>query len=73
MKCSVQSLRTHIIAILLVKLVVMVGLRLAYFPALEQQHLPSDLYLDSSARHSSLKASPLEESKAKTLMTKELP
>lgn len=46
MKHSTLSLRSHLIWILLVKLVVIVALRWAFFPSLEQQHPPSDLYLD---------------------------
>ncbi|MAR89286.1 MAG: hypothetical protein SV765_00055 [Pseudomonadota bacterium] len=50
------SLRKHIFWILLVKLVLIIGLRLTFFPSLEQQHQPADLYSDSPAEPSSLRS-----------------
>jgi hypothetical protein len=38
------SLRKHLIWILLVKLVVILLLRVTFFPRLQDQHLPEDLY-----------------------------
>ncbi len=43
------SLRRHITWILLVKLVLIVALKIAFFPSLEQQHQPADLYFESPA------------------------
>ncbi|WP_290578700.1 cytochrome oxidase putative small subunit CydP [Ketobacter sp.] len=43
------SLRRHVTWILLVKLVLIISLKMAFFPSLEQQHQPADLYLDSPA------------------------
>lgn len=47
-----QSLGKHITWILLVKLVLIIGLKMTFFPSLEQQHQPADLYLDSRAEAS---------------------
>lgn len=38
------SLRKHLIWILLIKLIVIVALRVTYFPRLQDQHLPQDLF-----------------------------
>lgn len=38
------SLRKHLIWILLIKLIVIVALRITYFPRLQDQHLPQDLF-----------------------------
>lgn len=38
------SLRKHLIWILLLKLVVILLLRVTFFPHLQDQHLPEDLY-----------------------------
>ncbi|MEE2732325.1 MAG: hypothetical protein VYA55_16010 [Pseudomonadota bacterium] len=46
------SLGRHITWILLVKLVLIISLKMAFFPSLEQQHQPADLYLDSPAEAS---------------------
>jgi len=43
------SLRWHISWILLLKLVLIIGLKLAFFPALEQQHQPAQLFQSSAA------------------------
>ena len=45
-------LRLHITWILLVKLVLIIGLKMTFFPSLEQQHQPADLYLDLRAEAS---------------------
>ncbi|MCG8536890.1 MAG: hypothetical protein MI808_17500 [Pseudomonadales bacterium] len=38
------SLRRHLLWILLVKIVVIACLRYTFFPSLEQQHQPADIY-----------------------------
>jgi len=43
------SLRKHLIIILLIKLVVIVLLRITYFPRLQDQHMPEDLYPPTSS------------------------
>ncbi len=40
------SLRTHLIWILIIKLLVIVGLRFTFFPPMEEEHLPVDIYFD---------------------------
>lgn len=46
------SLGKHITWILMVKLVLIIGLKMAFFPSLEQQHQPADLYHDLPAEAS---------------------
>lgn len=43
------SLRKHLIWILLVKLLVIILLRVTFFPRLQDQHLPQDLFPSSSS------------------------
>ncbi|RLT91462.1 MAG: hypothetical protein D9N13_03755 [Ketobacter sp. GenoA1] len=55
-KRTASSLRAHITWILLVKLVVMIGLKMTFFTSLEQQHQPVDLYFESPAEDSPLRS-----------------
>ncbi|RLP52252.1 MAG: hypothetical protein D6160_21830 [Ketobacter sp.] len=48
MKLTDLSLRKHIVLIVLIKVLVIIAIRLIFFPSLEQQHLPADIYFDTS-------------------------
>lgn len=43
------SLRKHLMWILLIKLIVILLLRLTYFPRLQDRHLPQDLFPSPSS------------------------
>ena len=43
------SLGKHLTWILLVKLMLIIGLKMAFFPSLEEHHQPADLYFESPA------------------------
>ena len=44
MNRSILSLRNHVLVIVLIKILVIAGIRVLYFPSLKDQHLPADVY-----------------------------
>ncbi len=50
------KLRTHIAWILLIKLMLIIGIRVAFFPSLEDQHPPADIYSDAPAQIQSVRS-----------------